>query len=229
MDVGGGLKGDLRGTRLWLIKMVKRAFGEAMPGQNYRVKPMAGVGLAIDVEGAGRLHLSMQAVTDASPRQTSKLDRVISTLKSLIGLPTEHNHAKPVLLLLYEDPGDLSALRRLAPKITGRRVKLQTAAALLDPAFVSKLERALRGGEVQDCILVAGSREGPSLPLAQAIERLADLFAETKRLRQAFLAPDGRLALIAWKAPATVADPQPSNLPTDGRPETSGSGPDRGG
>ena len=100
----------------------------------------------------------MEAVTDASPRQSGRLDRVISTLKSLIGLPAEHNHAKPVLLLLYEDPADLPALRQLAPKITGRTVKLQTAAALLDPAFVRKLERALQGGKVQDCILVAGSQ-----------------------------------------------------------------------
>ena len=229
MDVGGGLKGDQRGTRLWLIHMVKRAFGAAMPGQNYRMNPMAGAGLAVDVEGAGRLHLSMAAVTDASPKHTGRLDRVVSTLKSLIGLPAEQSHAKPVLLLLYEDPADLSALRQLAPKVTGRSVKLHTAAALLDPAFVSKLERALRGGKVQDCMLVAGSREGPSLPLARATERLVPLFAKTKRLRQACLAPDGRLALIAWKAPAVGEDPQSSNLPGDDRPEASESGPDPGG
>ncbi|GGO34459.1 hypothetical protein GCM10010991_25270 [Gemmobacter aquaticus] len=229
MAVRGGLKGDQRGTRLWLIKKVKRAFREAMPGQNYRINPMAGVGLAVDVEGAGRLHLSMEAVTDASPRQTGRLDRVISTLKSLIGLPSEQSHAKPVLLLLYEDPADLPALRQLVPKIAGRSVKLQTAAALLEPAFASKLERALRGGKVHDCMLVARSREGPSSSLARAIERLVHLFSETKRLRQACLAPDGRLALIAWTAPAPVEDQQPSNHPGDDKPEASGSGPDPGG
>ena len=200
-----------------------------MPRQPFRILPKSGQGFAVDAAEHGALKVTMASVSQTKPVMSKSLSRVVSRLKSLLGLEPP---AKPVLLLLYEDPAALPVLQKIARAISERDVKLQPASStLLDPGSMADLEKALLQGSIDECMLIAGSSAGASKSHSRAMHKLGQVYEGTLRVRQAYLGGNGRLRLLADPGRAPVAARSPSSLqPVNEDPrKTKDPGPDPGG
>jgi len=219
-----------------LIRTIRTAFNDVMPRQPFRIDPHPGQGFLVDAAEHGVLQVTMASVSQTKPVISKGLGRVVTRLKSLLGLEdgiaaSRDPASKPVLLLLYEDHAALPALQKIARGISERNVKLQAAAPLLlDPGGMANLQQALLRGRLDECMLIAASSAGASPSLSQAMQKLGQGYEGMRRVRQAYVELDGRLRLLADPDDGPIAGLSLSLQPAPDDPrEMNDPGPDLGG